>query len=55
MIELLIINPKTQLTKVVDATKYTIGEIEKTFKVYMEAGYKVYVQRGIEKIMERIQ
>jgi hypothetical protein len=23
--------------------------------VYMEAGYKVYVQRGIEKIMERIQ
>ena len=40
-----ITNLKTGLSKIVNADHYTIEDIEKTFKVYEEAGYYVKFQR----------
>jgi len=40
-----IINLKTMRSKVIPADDYSVADIEKTFKVYEEAGYYVKFQR----------
>jgi hypothetical protein len=36
-----IINPKTGLSKIIDATKYSLSDYIKTYKVYSQAGYEI--------------
>ena len=55
MIILQVVNPAMGLSKNIDATNYTKQEMCKTFKVYMQAGYNVYVAKGIEKIVKGLQ
>lgn len=45
--DLKITNPKTGLSKVVDADKYTVQEFKKTFEVYVDAGFSVKIVRGL--------
>ena len=51
-----VINPKPlfggRLEKTIDATNYTMEEFEKTFRLYMKAGYEVYFKAGIEKFLQ---
>lgn len=43
---LVVINPRTGLSKVIDVTRYTLGEVLKTFRVYFSAGFEVDLVKG---------
>jgi hypothetical protein len=45
-VKLRIKNTKTGLSKVVNASKYTVEQFKKTFEVYVDAGFSVKILRG---------
>lgn len=53
MIILYVRNPKSNLSKEIDASRYGQEDLHKTFAVYMKAGYEISVKEGIEQIIVR--
>lgn len=48
-VDLKITNPKTGLSKKVNADNYTMQEFKKTFEVYVDAGFSIKIIRGARK------
>ena len=45
-VDLKITNPKTGLSKTVNADDYTVQQFKRTFEVYVDAGFSIKIIRG---------
>jgi hypothetical protein len=48
-VDLKITNPKTGLSKTVNADSYTVQDFKRTFEVYVDAGFSIKIIRGARK------
>lgn len=48
-VDLKITNPKTGLSKTINADEYTVQNFIRTFEVYVDAGFSIKIIRGARK------